>query len=354
VVFPAVAVSAVEAGSGVGADDDRLHFHARPHAARIQENGAMNSSSKRVAAFVALCLSVSVPGYTVENAEPSRFRTALDAVDALQRAVKKGDDAVLLKLFGADAADILHTGDPVQDRQTLKQFGERLDQKIALVRRSTDELVLESGMDDFPFPIPLRHDRTGWYFDTAAGREELLSRRIGANELHTLGVVRAYVEAQYEYAERNPDGDGKKDYAERLLSSPGKKDGLYWTIGAGEAESPMGPLVAAAAGEGYRKGGNSYHGYHYKILKAQGNSAPGGERSYVKNGHLTGGFALVAYPAEYGVSGIMTFIVNQQGIVFQKDLGRDTPKLAPKIVAYDPDPSWTPTGDRLQGHKSSG
>lgn len=306
----------------------------------------MNRPVNRFIALVTLFLSLAAPqAFAAENAAQSRFPTALDAVDALMTAVKQQDDAALLAIFGADAADILHTGDPVQDRQALKRFSERLDQKIALVRRAGDEIVLESGKDDLPFPIPLRHDDAGWYFDTAAGREELFNRRIGANELHTLGVVRAYVDAQYEYAERDPDGDGIRDYAERLLSASGKKDGLYWPIARGEAESPMGPLVATAAAEGYRKGANSYHGYRYRILKAQGRAAPGGARSYLKDGAMTGGFALVAYPAEYGVSGIMTFIVNQQGIVFQKDLGADTPRIVARIDAYDPDASWTPTGD---------
>lgn len=306
----------------------------------------MNRPLQKIIALAALFLVLAAPGvHAAENAGQSRFRTALDAVDTLMTAVKRQDEAALLAIFGADAADILNTGDPVQDRQALQRFGERMDQKIALIRRSTDEIVLETGKDDLPFPIPLRRGDTGWYFDTAAGREELLNRRIGANELHTLGVVRAYVDAQYEYAERDPDGDGIKDHAERLLSAPGKKDGLYWPVAGGEAESPMGPLVAAAAAEGYRKGGNSYHGYRYKILKAQERSAPGGARSYVKDGTMTGGFALIAYPAEYGVTGIMTFIVNQQGIVFQKDLGPDTPKIAARIDAYDPDSSWTPTGD---------
>ena len=310
----------------------------------------MNDSVKTFFACVALSVALALPSaFAAPTAGQSQFGTPLAAVDALAAAVKKQDDAALLTLFGAGAGDILHSGDPIQDRQAFERFSERLDQKIALVRQSDDVIALELGQDDWPFPIPLQHSEKGWYFDTVAGRDELFSRRIGANELHTLGVVRAYADAQYEYAKLDPDGDSKADYADRLMSSEGKKDGLYWPATPGQAESPMGPLVAAAAAEGYRKdvrkSGNSYHGYHYKLLTAQGDAAPGGKRSYLKAGALIGGFGLVAYPAEYGESGIMTFIVNQQGIVFQKDLGKDTEKLVTAISAYDPGEGWTPTGD---------
>ena len=284
-----------------------------------------------------------------QAAEQSSFPTPLQAVDALAAAAKNEDNAALLAIFGSDADDLLHTGDPVQDRQALERFRGRMDEKIALVRQDVALIGLELGKDDWPFAIPLRQGETGWYFDTEAGRQEIISRRIGENELHTLGVVRAYVDAQYEYARQDADGDGRRNYAERLLSSPGKKDGLYWPVAEGEAESPMGPLVAEASEEGYQKGGGgSYHGYRYKILKAQGPSAPGGERSYTKDGAMTGGFALVAYPAEYGTSGIMTFMVNQQDIVFQKDLGAETASIAANIASYDPDESWMPTADAFR------
>ena len=310
----------------------------------------MNDSVKNILALVVLSLTLVMPSaFAAPVAEQLYFVSPLTAVDALAVAVKKQDDATLLKIFGPDADDILRTEDPIQDHQGLERFSEAMDQKIALVRQSDDVIQLELGQDDWPFPIPLQRDEKGWYFDTAAGRDELLNRRIGANELHTLGVMRAYVDAQYEYAQQDLDGNGKADYAKHLVSSKGKKDGLYWPVVEGEADSPMGPLVAAAAAEGYRQGdrkaGNSYHGYHYKPLTAQGKAAPGGKRSYLKKGVLTGGFGMVAYPAEYGVSGIMTFIVNQQGILFQKDLGEDTPKLAAAINTYDPDTGWTPTGD---------
>ena len=314
----------------------------------------MNESAKTILALGALSVAMAMPmfmphAFAAPTAGQSHFETPLRAVVALAEAVKKQDDTALMTIFGTGAEDILHTEDPIQDRQALERFSTALEQKIALIRLSDEVVELELGKDDWPFAIPLQHGEKGWYFDTEAGRDELLNRRIGANELHTLGVVRAYVEAQYEFAKDDPDGDGKADYADRLLSSEGKKDGLYWPAVEGQAESPMGPLVAAAAAEGYRKAeskeGNSYHGYHYRILKAQGDAAPGGKRSYLKDGELSSGFALLAYPAEYGISGIMTFIVNQQGIVFQKDLGEDTQKLAAEIVAYDPGAGWMPTGD---------
>jgi hypothetical protein len=308
----------------------------------------MNDSTKYAIAALSLSLVLAVSGaLAAPVVGQSQFKTVFAAVEALSTAARSQDEAALLTLFGAGAEDLLHTGDPVQDRQTLDRFSERMDQKIALVRQSDDVIVLELGRDDWPFAIPLQHGEGGWYFDTAAGRDEMFNRRIGENELHTLGVVRAYVDAQYEYAQQDPDADGKADFAERLLSSPGKKDGLYWPVASGEAASPMGPLVAAAAAEGYQQGGGSYHGYVYRILTAQGAAAPGGKRSYVQDGAMSGGFALVAHPAKYGVSGIMTFLVNQQGIVFQKDLGEDTEKLAAGIDAYDPGAGWMPTGDSV-------
>lgn len=310
----------------------------------------MTDSVRKYIVIAVLGVVLSVPiAVAAPSVGQNHYATPLEAIVALATAAKQNDDAVLLKIFGTQADDILHTDDPVQDRLALERFTAALNQKLALVRESDGMVTLELGKDDWPFPIPLRQGEQGWYFDTDAGREELLNRRIGTNELHTLGVVRAYVEAQYEYAQEDPDGNGKPDYAQRLMSAEGRKDGLYWPVAEGEAESPMGPLVAQATAEGYRQtgraAGNSYHGYHYRLLTAQGGAAPGGRLSYLEDGALSGGFGLVAYPAEYGVSGIMTFIVNQQGIVFQKDLGKDTVKLAPEITAYDPGPGWVPTGD---------
>jgi hypothetical protein len=328
------------------AGDDALPNRDRFVAVRAQENSVMNHSLRTILASI--CLALAMPGASAAPAAgQTQFKTAFAAAEALWAATRTQDDATLLKLFGADAQELLHTGDPVQDRQALENFSARIDEKIALVHQAEGLIVLELGNDDWPFAIPLRHEESGWYFDTAAGKEEMINRRIGENELHALGVVRAYVDAQYDYAQEDPDGDGKRNFAERIVSSPDKKDGLYWPVAAGEAESPMGPLVAAATAEGYQAGGGSYHGYLYRVLKAQGASAPGGARSYLQDGVMSGGFALVAYPAQYGISGIMTFLVNQQGIVFQKNLGEETAELAAKIDAYDPGAGWMPTGDDI-------
>jgi hypothetical protein len=205
---------------------------------------------------------------------------------------------------------------------------------------------MEVGPQDWRLPIPIVKENDGWRFDTKEGVEEYLDLRIGRNELHTIATMRAYVDAQYEYASRNPTGDKVPQFAQRFKCSEGKKDGLYWPAAAGEPESPLGPLAAQAAEEGYFKTRSAqptpYHGYIYRILTAQGAHVPGGAMSYIVNGRMTRGFGLLAYPASYGHSGIMTFMVNQRGIVYQKDLGESTPALAQRITAYDPDDSWTP------------
>jgi hypothetical protein len=201
------------------------------------------------------------------------------------------------------------------------------------------------GKDDWPLPIPIRKKGSAWFFDTKAGKEEMLNRRIGRNELNTIDVLEAYVVAQREYAGKDRDGDGVYPYAQKFWSTPGKKDGLYWEAKEGEEASPFGPLSARAAQEGYKRKGkpekpSPYYGYYFKILKAQGKNAPGGAYDYVVKGNMIFGFGLVAYPAKYGSSGIMTFIVNQEGVVYQKDLGKGTAKAAGSIKRYDPDPTW--------------
>jgi len=206
------------------------------------------------------------------------------------------------------------------------------------------------GKDDFPFPIPIVKKGQLWFFDTQAGKEEILNRRIGRNELSTIQACLAYVDAQREYARRDREAGSLMEYAQRFASSPGKKDGLYWETKEGESPSPLGPLVAQAVKEGYKKKEDEkqakgqtlipYHGYYYKILKAQGNNAPGGAYDYVVKGKMIGGFAMVAYPAQYGVSGVMTFVVNHDGVVYEKDLGKETEKIASAMKKFDPDKTW--------------
>jgi hypothetical protein len=221
----------------------------------------------------------------------------------------------------------------------------KADEGKKVVKEGDARAILVVGKDEWPLPIPIVKQDSGWHFDTKAGAQEIVDRRIGANELNAIEVCRAYVDAQTDYAMKDRNNDGFKEYAQKFVSSPGKHDGLYWPAQAGEEESPMGPLAASARAEGYGsthvEGKRTpYYGYYYRILKAQGKSAPGGAVDYVVKGHMIGGFALVAFPAEYGVSGIMSFIVSYDGVVYQKDLGPSTAKIAGAMTRFDPDPTW--------------
>ncbi len=279
--------------------------------------------------------------------EQRHFPTPKAAVEALVKAAAT-DAAALADVLGPEVEQ-LRSGDKVADRDDLKHFVTAAQAGTHIQRRSADLALLSIGRDHWPFPIPLVKDKEGWRFDTAAGKEELLNRRIGRNELHAIATARVYVEAQNEYATKDPMGSGVRQYATRFASSEGKRDGLYWPVAAGQEPSPLGPLVAEAVAEGYQHNASGeptpYHGYYFRILTAQGAQAPGGARSYMKDGHLSEGFGLLAYPAEYGASGIMSFIVNQQGIVFQKDLGKETKQQALAITEYNPDSSWEPVSD---------
>ena len=228
-------------------------------------------------------------------------------------------------------------------------FVKRLAEKTRLVTLSVSNITLEIGLEGWPFPVPLVQQDGRWYFDTAAGAEEILARRIGRNELGAINVCIAYVDAQKEYQDQDRLGDGVPAYAQYLHSTPGKHDGLYWPVKPGEELSPLGPLIAQARVEGYHRTARMlndeqapYHGYYFKILTRQGKHAPGGKYNYLINGRLLAGFALVAWPAEWGNTGVMTFVVNQQGHVLQKNLGPKTVKIAQSMTTYDPDETWTP------------
>ena len=266
------------------------------------------------------------------------FNSPDDAAAALASAVKSGTRPDLLKVLGTGGEDIIDSGDEVADKAAREKFLAAYDAKHA-VKVDGKKASLILGADDFPFPIPLVHAKAGWEFDTDQGRREILYRRIGRNELDAIQTSLAFVDAENEYADKDR-GDGVGVYAQRIVSSPGKKDGLYWP--SDNNDSPLGQLAADASAEGYKAGSEPqpYHGYYYRILTRQGASAPGGALNYVVKGKLIGGFALVAYPADYGNSGVMTFIVSHSGTIYQKDLGEDTEARARSMTSFDPDKSW--------------
>jgi len=290
-------------------------------------------------AAVGLLVSCSSP----EVIEPRVFATPEEASRTLVDAAEKGDTKALVEVLGGEAEEVIHSGDPVEDEDARAQFVKLYREKNRVQTVSDSEAVLHVGADDWPFPIPIvKEEGGGWVFDVAAGKEEILDRRVGKNELDTIQTCLAIVDAQREYVRIDPDQDGVLEYAGRILSSPGKKDGLFWKTAEGEEESPLGPLVAIASAEGAgrRALGDPYHGYFYRLITAQGADAPGGAYDYDVNGNLVGGFALIAWPAEYGSSGVMTFITNHDGVVYQKDLGDDTEAEVAKIKVFNPDRTW--------------
>ncbi|GAA5783872.1 hypothetical protein GCM10007860_16300 [Chitiniphilus shinanonensis] len=282
-------------------------------------------------------------------ANPKHYATPDEAVAALVDAARNGQRDKLLDVFGDDAKALFDSGDAVADREAGRRFLAAYDAKHVLRPVNPGTRVLEIGPDDWPFPIPLRNALGKWYFDAAAGKEELLDRRIGGNELSAIQVALAYVDAQREYHERNPQHAKVAPYADRIVSSQGKRDGLYWpeddNYWQGKDDggpSPLGILAAEAADEGYNhsRPGAPYHGYYYRILTGQGAAAPGGARDYRTADGMTGGFALLAWPASYGVSGVTSFLVNQDGVVYQRDLGPKTPDVAHRITLFNPDQGW--------------
>lgn len=273
----------------------------------------------------------------------STYSTPEEATAALVDAVRVGGDP-LVKVFGADSRRYLTSGDKVADRVARENFVVAFEEAHRLETQPDGRIVLYVGKDDWPLPIPLVKAGAGWRFDAQAGREEIANRRIGRNELAAIQVCLAFVDAQHEYASEDRDGDGIRAYTPRFVSRKGTKDGLYWPSGPGEVPSPLGEFVAAARAEGYTRsesGPTPFHGYVYRILTKQGDHAPGRAYDYIVRGKMIGGFALVAYPVRYGVSGVMTFIVNHGGVVYQKNLGPDTVTIAGKMTVFDPDPSWT-------------
>ncbi len=271
------------------------------------------------------------------------FANPDEAVEALAEAGRNHDMAALQALFGQGSEDLLSSGDSVYDRRQREVVALAIQQGWSLEETEAGHRVVVIGYEEWPFTVPLVEGRNGWRFDLAAGKEEVLARRIGRNELRAIETCLIYFRAQEIYASRPHDDRPAGLYAQRTASSEGKHDGLYWRRTPGERPSPLGDLVAAATEAGYQEAGEEpqpFHGYYFRILTAQGDAAPGGARSYLEDGDMTGGFALVAYPAEYGDSGIMTFIVNQDGIVYENDLGERSHELARAMTEYNPDASW--------------
>jgi hypothetical protein len=300
---------------------------------------SMFKSLCRVAS-VGIGAIVAVALLTSASQAQQAYSSPEDAAASLAAAVKTGTRSAILKVLGNDAEDIVESGDDVADAETRQRFLSAYDAKHSVKAEGNKKATLIVGADDFPFPIPLVNSKSGWEFDAAAGRLEILYRRIGRNELDAIQTSLAFVDAQNEYAEKDRTGEGAGVYAQRVVSSPGKKDGLFWRDD--RDPSPLGELAAQASAEGYKVGDQTapYHGYYFRILKGQGPDAPGGAFYYVVKGKMIGGFSLIAYPAEYGNSGVMTFMVNHAGTVYQKDLGRRTEIIAKRIDLFDPDQTW--------------
>jgi hypothetical protein len=292
-------------------------------------------------------LGFSAVSIAATAAKQKSFPSSEAAVKAAVTAARADDNKEMLAIFGAQAKDLISSGDAVADKQRRAQFLAAYDEKNRLATEG-EKTILIVGKNEWPFPIPVVKSGDVWMFDTAKGKEEILNRRIGQNELNAAQVTLAYMDAQREYAGKDRDGDGVLEYARRFRSEAGKKNGLYWETKPGEEQSPLGPLFARAQKSGYAAqgagGGQTaapYYGYFFKILEGQGKDAPGGAYSYVVKGNMLGGFALVAHPADYGNSGVMTFIINHDGKVFEKDLGKDTAKTASAMKEYNPDKTWT-------------
>ena len=282
-----------------------------------------------------------------KTAKPSftAFSSPDEAGNGLLTAAKAGDQNALLAIFGPDSKDIISSGDAVQDKATVGAFVAGYEQMHRWRKMPDGSQVLLIGAQNFPFPIPLKKNDGGqWFFDTAAGKEEILRRRIGRNELAVIDVCGALADAQADYYSRRHDDGSTKQFAVKFISDPGKQNGLYWESPEGQPKSPLGPLLAYATAEGYSAKPDAhqpFHGYYFHMLTRQGSNAPGGAKDYVVKGKMVGGFAFVAYPAEYGNSGVMTFIMNQDGVLLQKDLGKTTTETASAMTEFNPDASWS-------------
>ena len=314
-------------------------FLNRPNSKR----GRINCVGFAMVIVSMIAIIVSFQGAAAADLKQKTFKSPDEAVKALIESVRAKDKEELLAIFGPSGKEIISSGDEVADRKMGERFVKAYEEANKVVTESDTKMVLHVGKEDYPFPIPIVKKGELWLFDTKAGKEEILNRRIGRNEISTIQVCLAYVDAQREYARRDRDGRWPEGIRPKVHQRERKE---RWSIlgdEGGEEESPLGPFVVNAIKEGYTKKGDKpipYHGYYYKILKAQGKNAADGGYDYMVKGKMIGGFALVAYPAEYGVSGVMTFIVNHDGVVFEKDLGKQTEKIASTMKKFDPDKTW--------------
>jgi len=291
-----------------------------------------------------LAFSLLAYAQTTVTTKAKSFKTAEEAANALIDAAEKYDETALLEILGPDSYDIIHTGEPARDREVAQQFATQARAKnhVALQPKNTRRAFLNVGEDDWPFPVPLVKGPTGWSFDTRAGRTEILYRRVGSNELNAIEICRGYVEAQHEYALIKRGTSGQNQYAQRIISTSGQQDGLAWQTSDGKWDGPIGENVANAIARGYTSRTEPFHGYYFRVLKGQGPAAPLGELDFVVKGAMIGGFALIAFPSQYRVTGVQTFMVSHDGVVYQKDLGPKTAELAAAIDRFNPDKSWTP------------
>lgn len=303
-------------------------------------------------AVIACCFLLAVPSHALPQSQPAQkpFATPKEAADALIQAAGEFNVPNLLEILGPDGKDLVASQDTVQDKNRAAKFAEKAKEKEQVTTDSKNKSLatLTVGNDDWPLPIPIIKKNGKWYFDSKAGHDEILHRRIGANELDAITVCRGYVEAQEAYARQIHDDSGVNQYAQRIISTPGKHDGLAWQNADGTWGGPVGEAVGKAIEAGYSNRTEPFRGYFFKVLKGQGPSARLGQLDYVINGAMIGGFALVAFPAEYRVTGVQTFIVSYDGVVYQKDLGPDTVKIAAAMERYDPDKTWHETDDDWQ------
>jgi hypothetical protein len=300
-----------------------------------------------IVARVAL-LAFVIPLAACHKSAPSVsvFATPDEAGTALLAAAKSGDQAAALAIFGPDAKELISSGDPVQDKNGVDAFAKGYEVMHRWRRMADGSQILLVGADNFAFPIPLKKNSGGqWFFDTAAGREEILNRRVGRNELAVIEACKAAADAQAQYFSQLHDGATTRQYAVKFISDPGKQNGLYWQSAEGQPQSPLGPMAAFATSEGYTVKPDAhmpFHGYYFRMLKGQSNKAPSGAKAYLVDGKMVGGFAFVAYPAEYGNSGVMTFMINQDAVLLQKNLGKATTETATAMSEFDPDGGWSP------------